>query len=71
MYLLELRRLINEKKHELYLRYREQGVSSEVLELSKELDILIYEYHLLNSPLFFEREIFQNEASACDGSSEN
>jgi hypothetical protein len=60
VYLLELRRLINEKKQELYHYYREQGISSDVLKLSTDLDKLIYEYHLLNSPLFFQNEIFKN-----------
>ena len=63
MYLLELRRLINKKKQELHLLYRKEGVSREVLKISEELDNLIYEYHLLNSPLFFEREPFQKKAS--------
>ncbi|HHW12684.1 MAG TPA: aspartyl-phosphate phosphatase Spo0E family protein [Firmicutes bacterium] len=63
MTLLELRRLINQKKQELYLCYREQGITDEVLKLSENLDHLIYKYHLMNSPLFFEREIFQREAT--------
>lgn len=59
MYLIELRRLINEKKQELYHQYREQGISSNVLKLSTDLDKLIYEYHMLNSPLYFKKDIFQ------------
>lgn len=66
MSIIELRRRINEKKQELYLFYREQGISNKVLKLSADLDKLIYEYHRLNSPLFFQRELFQNKTA--DGS---
>ena len=51
MYLVELRKQINSKKNELYILFREKGITSEVLELSEDLDKLIYEYHLLTSPL--------------------
>ena len=58
MCLVELRRLINEKKQELYRCYREQGISSNVLKLSTDLDKLIYEYHLLSSPPPFPKRCF-------------
>ncbi|NLM36699.1 MAG: aspartyl-phosphate phosphatase Spo0E family protein [Firmicutes bacterium] len=50
MSLIELRRLINEKKQELYRSYWEQGISSNVLKLSTDLDKLIYQYQILSAP---------------------
>lgn len=60
VYIMELRRLINEKKQELYRFYREQGISSKVLKLSTDLDKLIYEYQMLSAPLCFKKNSVQN-----------
>ncbi len=57
MNLSELGRLIKEKKTDLYLRYREQGASVEVLRISEELDTLIYEYYLLKFPKYIKKEL--------------
>ncbi|NLW55271.1 MAG: Spo0E family sporulation regulatory protein-aspartic acid phosphatase [Firmicutes bacterium] len=59
MNLSELGRLIKEKKTDLYLRYREQGTSIEVLRISEELDTLIYEYYLLRFPKYIKKELPQ------------
>lgn len=62
MYLIKLRKQINAKKDGLFRLYREQGVTNEVLRLSKELDEMIYEYQLLNFPFYVDHENLLSEA---------
>lgn len=59
MQLAELWRQINEKKQELYRYYREQGISSNVLKVSMDLDKLINQYIMLTPLPYYKGDTVQ------------